>query len=454
MWLLLLSILLLKAIVLFFDPYTGLMFGDSASYLTTALQKWIPPDRSFVYGFILRRLTRVPQSLFPMIVLQTFLSAIASWLVSVSLIRFFQVRFSVAALVGLLCAIEPLQLMFERFILPDSLSTSLFALLMFLAFHYLERPRLLLLAGIHAVLVILASLRLNYISIAIFLSLLLPLLTVPSLAALSRRSGRDVLKHLLLPLIVSVGLSQGLLFGYRAFYGYMIEKPPAYSYRDGEFALAVVVPLVQPSDFPETVDGAAIMNAVEIPLQDPKFRAAHHWMDAGLCAAIKRAVGDDDRANEVMRHTALNAALRNPAGVVRLAWLVYSEFFDYRRLQENLRIEQGQENSATPEQAAVLLSAFNHDVQAPHFDSPTKRWHSLAFPWYWFLLVLPLLYGVYLSYWRHGVGPHHVLCGLMVLVTVLQAVALVERPVTRYLTSEAWLAMVMLGGLFRRKSGT
>ena len=108
---LLLFILALKTLFLAIDPHPALMFGDSASYLATAMEKWIPPDRSFIYGFIIRRLTVNFQihSLMPVVLLQAFLSGIASWLVGVCLVKFFRARFSVAVVFSVLSAIEGLE---------------------------------------------------------------------------------------------------------------------------------------------------------------------------------------------------------------------------------------------------------------------------------------------------------------------------------------------------------
>lgn len=48
-------------------PYPSFHFGDSGAYLTTALIKWIPPDRSFIYGFLLRPLVLSSHALGPVI---------------------------------------------------------------------------------------------------------------------------------------------------------------------------------------------------------------------------------------------------------------------------------------------------------------------------------------------------------------------------------------------------
>ena len=46
-----------KLISFVLDSNPQVFMGDSVSYLTTAMLKWIPPDRSFVYGFLVDDLT-------------------------------------------------------------------------------------------------------------------------------------------------------------------------------------------------------------------------------------------------------------------------------------------------------------------------------------------------------------------------------------------------------------
>ena len=45
-----------KATWLAIDAAPAVFLGDSESYLATALEGWIPPDRSFAYGYVLRPL--------------------------------------------------------------------------------------------------------------------------------------------------------------------------------------------------------------------------------------------------------------------------------------------------------------------------------------------------------------------------------------------------------------
>src|SRR4030095_1917329 len=115
------------------DSHPQVFLGDSMSYLTTAMKGWIPTDRSFVYGFFVHDVTNRARSLNSLVVAQTFAGVVTAWLTAVMLVRFMRVRFGLAALAAVLLALEPQQLLFERFVLSESLSTAVFALFLLIA---------------------------------------------------------------------------------------------------------------------------------------------------------------------------------------------------------------------------------------------------------------------------------------------------------------------------------
>ncbi len=95
-----LAILAVKLIFLFLDSTPAYFLGDSASYLATATIDWIPPDRSFLYGFFVRLVALQTHSLAVLVWVQALLSAVAAWLLCVGLRRLFRVRFFIAAAFG------------------------------------------------------------------------------------------------------------------------------------------------------------------------------------------------------------------------------------------------------------------------------------------------------------------------------------------------------------------
>jgi len=454
--LLLLAVLAIKGIFLAFDAEPSFYFGDSGAYLTTAIGKWIPPDRSFVYGLLLRPLAVWPRSLEPAVVMQAALSGVASWLVGVCLARYFAARFTVAASCALVCAIEPLQLMQERYVLTDSMAIFVFALFLWVSFSYMKTSGLSTLALVQIIGVVLVSLRLRFLPIVLAISFLLPLLSRRSISCwrASQRSGVNwmrALRFVVLPLVISVITSQILLHAYQHLYGELLNKPPAYTYREGVLLAADFAPLIQPIDFPIASERQAIFDKLKFALANPDERRAHRWMKGGLCDVINRSTGDkEEEANRLEHDTAIHAIERDPLGVLRLAWFTYAEFFDYSTLKWNLQLEEGRYVDPQPREAQAIKDVFGIDVTKRRFISVTKRWEERSAFWCWLLLILPLLYPLSLAWqWRRVRSPDIItaLCGLMLLA---DAVVPVEYPNPRYLTPLAWLAFLMIGSLVTR----
>ncbi len=233
--LLLIAVLAIKAIFLALDSQPSFHLGGSAVYLATAIGKWIPPDRGFVYGFLLRPLAVWPRSLTPMVLMQAGLSAIASWLVGVCLVRYFASGFMIAALCAVACAIEPLQLTAERCVSAESIATFVFAVFLLAAFSYLKTSTVSTLALVQILGALLITLRLSFLPLVLSMSVVLPVLSRRAISfwRSSRRFGINWingLRFILVPLLVSVILSQTLLFAYRHLYGELLNKPPAYAY--------------------------------------------------------------------------------------------------------------------------------------------------------------------------------------------------------------------------------
>jgi hypothetical protein len=386
--LLLIVILAIKAIFFALDAEPLFHFRDSAVYLATAIGKWIPPDNSFVYGLLLRPVALWPRSLLPIVVMQAALSGIASWLIAVCLVRYFATGFMIAAVCSLVCAIEPLQLLAERYVLTESVLTFVFAVFLVAVFSYLKTSSLSLLALIQIIAVLLISLRVSFVLLAWIASLFIPLCSRRAISfwrssrqSIRRSSGGikwiSGIRFVLLPLFFSILLSQSLLFGYRHLYGELLQRPPAYTYGTDLARIA----------------GFGLLNQ----------------------AASK-----------------------------------YVQYFNAGRFSWSLQREEGQFVDALPGETQAIKVAFGIDVARQSPASLARKWQERCLIWCWCLVVLPMLYPVYLAVkWRRIRMPHVVvaLCGILLL---LQAVLPAGSPVPRYLTALGWLAFLMIGSMAGR----
>src|SRR3982750_2464090 len=213
------------------DPYPSFHFGDSGAYLATALAKWIPPDRSFTYGFFLRPLTFGTHSLGPVLAIQILASGVASVVLGSVLLRYFRATPAVAIVFACLSAIEPMQLMSERFVMTEALATFVFAIYLWAALSFVESGRIPAIIAAQILGVISVSLRYSFLPLFLLLSVALPILS-------AYKGLRTSWKPFLTRLIVAVVASQILLAGYRHLYGSLAHTKPAYLSRDGDFLLA------------------------------------------------------------------------------------------------------------------------------------------------------------------------------------------------------------------------
>src|SRR6516162_4376929 len=81
-WLFCALVFAIKILLLWLDPTPKLFMGDSGSYIWTALTGWIPPDRSYFYGYLVRWLAVWPHSFTPLLLSQ----AIASGVIAITFV--------------------------------------------------------------------------------------------------------------------------------------------------------------------------------------------------------------------------------------------------------------------------------------------------------------------------------------------------------------------------------
>src|SRR3954447_6819766 len=163
-----------KLVFFLADPYPSFHFGDSGAYLATALVKWVPPDRSFSYGFLLRPLVLGSHSFGPVLAVQIVASALASVVLGLVLLRYFCAKPTISVIFAGLSAVEALQLMSERFVMTEALATFGFAIYLALALSFLTSRRVVILVGVQLAGVVLVSLRYSFLPLVLVLSFALP----------------------------------------------------------------------------------------------------------------------------------------------------------------------------------------------------------------------------------------------------------------------------------------
>lgn len=431
--------------------------GDTASYLWTAISKWIPEDRSFTYGrYLLRPLAYKTHSLTPAVLFQVFISGIAAWIVSLCLIRRFHVRFRIAAAVGVLCCIEPLQLVSERFILTEAASTFLFSIYIAIALWYLKSGKLLHLAVLQLLCVPLISIRLSFLPVVLASSIVLPLLGPPAKAMWRKLRTRNITTNLAITvgvhLLLAVLLSQAGLRQYRYWNGNLTHHPPAYIYTDGLFLLCFWAPLIEPADLSRADLRAPVFDGIRFDTHDRFQRGVHCFSPMGLTprlvsAAAASGNSDPVYANDLAKQTALTALMRNPGALLQLSIQTFGDFFNTPYLQLDLELDEGKRNPASTEFHQQLRTYFNTDYTEPQPDSFTIRWHYAAVNWYRFILLVPPLFTVLAFFAARQYAAEWIYLGILSWMFSFQAVVVTAQPAPRYLTAEAWFTFLLLGAV-------
>src|SRR5438876_5222339 len=430
------GIVCIKGIVFLADRQPAYFFGDSEAYLATATVRYVPPDRSVFYGLLIRRVAFRLHSLETMIALQVLISAIAAWLLYFALRNMFAVRPSLAALFGTLCSVEPLQLLAERYVLTESCANFLFVVHFVLALFYIRRGKLWALLAMQTVGVLLVGFRISFLPEVLITSVVVPLLSS------NRRIG-VLAAHLCLSLLVS----EGLLAAYRHWYGNLIRREPALFYHEGAFLVAAFAPLIEPEDFPDSSKRAAIFNGLRYDRHDLFSRPAQHFLEGGLWANIVNQLSDEKRANDVAVATASHAVLRQPFGAVSLAWRTLLFYFDRDVLLGSLLVDQGAGGGAhmSADMRDWLQNIYSVSNPRDYEISITKQWHLFALPWYPAVLCCLILSPLMFFACTNTEWPLTIVSATVALLFLENATFIVDRSTPRFLTSAAWMALLLLG---------
>ncbi len=427
--------------------HTPLLFmGDSGAHVETALRGYVPLERSYSYGVLVRALAAWPGSFVPLIAVQSLAGAATAGMLAITLVYAFGARPGIARLAAIACCLDPLQVVHERLVLTEAFAQFLFAAHLTAVLCYAYRPsipRLLtaLVAGI-----LLVSLRTIY----------LPVVWLAPIAAMGAvwigngfgpKATRlySLGRHFATMVLLTVLLHGGYQYGMGALTG----LPPAYLHERGFFQIAAWAPLIQPEDAQEPRTIEAIRDTAESshPLKDRSQRDFHRWSRDGLVSRLLLAHGGDRfAASQAAGATARNAGLRDPIRVLDLGWTTYLDYFRYVQLLEHkLPAEHGKWSRFSQAQTAELRERFGWDTRDSLANSTSSKDYHLSADWYYYLLLIsPAIQFVCVCVlprqrWATGM----IICStsLLMLVTIC---VMASTPVVRYLSPLGYTSILTL----------
>ena len=396
------SIFALKLLLFALDPVPKLYMGDSGSYIWTAISGWIPPDRSFFYGYVIRWTALWAESLTFLVVVQVCLSAITCILLSAITRVIFELPERWSYVFGFLCAIDPLQLLYERYVMTEAISLCLYAFVIYHSFLYLKAHRLRNLVIVQAISIFLIGFRMSFLLQVQINTIILPLIAfAPDVFKRIRRRpiadgsptspARVCAGHLLL----SVTLMFLLHAGYKQANGWLSHREPNYLYSTGVTLLAYWAPALQPEDASDPRLADVIRRGDEFGLRNPAFRNAQRFRPGHLIDMLKKLEPDRSKADTLAKKTALHALWRDPLGILGIGWRTYVGYWNVAAMRKYAEADFSFRRPPGDKLAALLASRFDLSyAKGTTTMSAIQLYYIVAWPYYFLILLAPLLSGL------------------------------------------------------------
>ena len=426
------------------DHTPMLFLGDSESYLWTALTGWIPPDRSFLYGFLLRPLAVDAGSMLPLIAAQSASSVVVALLLAHLLAKGFAIRRRISFAVAVAwAALEPLALLYERSVMTEAFALVAFAAYVSLSIRYIMAPRLrdAVLAQAAATFVI--AFRTLFVPISLLFALGLPVIALAGRQP--PHGGASARRKLTLALLVSITATGLFHQAYRVANGWLSGYPAAYQYEDGFFLLATWSPVLNGQDFEDRSLGETILAESDYTRTHCYHREAQRWHTGCIVDRFQHHVGTDSGANAAARRVAVRALWRDPIGVARLALANWLGSIDPDRVRAAMRWDRGV-LPFSPSLVELMRDRFGvaQAAELHRIETPTNRWYFAATPWIRLLALAPFISFLALAVCPAGVRRNMAFVTLLVTCIVGATAFGAPAMVPRYYHAVAWLTLIPL----------
>ena len=450
-WRFSLVILLLKIGLLALDSVPKLFIGDSACYIATAIIGWIPDDRSYFYGHVIRWVALSTQSLTALLLLQALVSGMTAVLLAYACRVLIGLSDRNAYIIGLACALDPLQLVWERYVMTETISLFFYVAGLYFSFLYLKERRLRHLVFVQGLWLILIGFRMSYLLVVQASTVLLPLLAFLPILLTSWRHGIGVNRHrvqamrpALGHLLASIAVMMLLHGTYKQVNGLLCGRPPAYLYATGLHLLAFWAPILIPQDASDPRLAHIIEQGDEFDLKDLTARNSQRFDPDHLVTLWQEAEPEVARANQIAKETALHALRRNPLGVAQLALQTFAQYWNVKELKRYARIDLGH-NDIPEDQIVMLAKRFHFATDGRVIDappSPLQRYFLAAWPYCYFLLLCPVVGVVTVCLTRQKQIALFVFAHLVIILSV--TITFSVAPSLRYLQPASLLVLLLV----------
>lgn len=444
---LLLAIVTVKFTLYGFDHQLQFFMGDSGSYIFTAITDWIPSDRSYTYGRFIRLATLHNQHLELLVPVQVAISALTCLLLALLLVRYLDCSHAIAAGAALLCALDPVLLMYERYAMAENVSLFVFAIFLLVILEYLRggNPGWLLAAAALGVLA--ASLRTAFLP---------PVLTLAALAigwrilypgqppADHRPPALRWAKRLYhLPLFM-------LVFGALQHY----EARPRIHSHTGFFLLAAWSPLLAKPELQPVLSPDPLLDELtrdlKCRLHRLDDRTAQLWLPQCLIGRIMGHFDDNGEANAYALGLAMKLLGNDPLGVLLLGKQTWLHFWDPVRFAGVLNRDRG--DAALPQDFIDFIKEHHEtDVSGrPATETLTNQLFLNANPWHYWIILSPFFLLLWWLATVRTLNPNSLMVTVAALVLLVVATTLIVGPSIRFFHPVSWLSTIGLASAIDR----
>lgn len=396
-----LAILLFKLVLLAIDPLPRLHPGESLSYLRTAVTGSISEDLLYFYGFVVRCLCNGSASLNSLLIIQALFGAGIAIAVAWICRAFFSLSTSLCYLFGFLCCLDPLRLCWERYIVPDTFSMFLYALVLWQSFVYLRERRIRTLLIIQVLSIITIAFGSILLIPLQMLALVLPLIGCACGEVRTEAASTDhavwlqLLRSSRFWLHLAVSTIAMLLLGqaYKQVNGFLAHREPAYLHGKGYSLLAAWAPAIRPQDSADPRLAEIIRHGNEFDLSNHALRNAQRYAAGRLIDRWRRIEKDTQVAENLAMRTALNALARDAGGIVALAAQTYYAFWKGVTMERLANADLGAGRTGAGFERP-LAERYHWQGQTDTETVPNilLRWYYVAaVPYYFAILLSPLL---------------------------------------------------------------
>jgi hypothetical protein len=399
-WFFCLLIVSLKFLLLALDPLPKMFMGDSACYISTALAGWIPDDRSYFYGYVIRWVALSTGSLTTLLLLQSFISALTALLLAHTCRSLFGLSAGASYIIGFICALDPFQLVWERYVMTETISLFLYVAVLHFSFLYLKHRGIRHLAIAQGLSILMIGFRMSYLLVVQISAVLLPIMAFYPLLLAAWRSRRRVQVNRFHParlafvhLLTSTAMMLLLHGAYKQVNGWLCGREPAYLYATGLHLLAFWAPILVPADAPDQRLARILEQGDEFDIKELTARNDQRFAPGYLVDRWQEVEPDGPRANQIARETALRALQRNPLQVLRLAARTFAQYWNPKKLRHYATIDLGH-HDLTLEQNSMLAGRFHFATDGRIIGAPPtllQHFFLISWPYCYLVLLSPIL---------------------------------------------------------------